>query len=76
MFDFTSKLCYHAQSTAYSMPTFKRAVPKGSGNGSYKPKNLEDGADSKAKVEEMRRFCFVTEVRELAKHLSGNRNYS
>ena len=76
MFDFTSKLCYHAQNTAYSMPTFKRAVSMGSGNGSCKPKNLEDGADSKTKVEVMRQFCFVTEVRGLAKHLSGNRNYS
>ena len=53
-----------------------QAVSKGSGNGSYKPKNLEDGADSKAKVEVMRQFCFVTEVRGLAKHLSGNRNNS
>ena len=48
----------------------------GSGNGSYKLKNLEDGADLKAKIEVMRQFCFVTEVRGLAKHLSSNTNYA
>ena len=48
----------------------------GSGNGSYKLRNLEDGADLKAKIEVMRQFCFVTEVRGLAKHLSSNRNYA
>ena len=45
----------------------------GSENGSYKPRNLEDGADSKAKVGVIRQFYFATEVRGLAKHLSGKR---
>ena len=58
------------------MQTFKRAVSKGSENGSYKPRNLEDGADSKVKVEMMRRFYFATEVWGLVKHLSGNKGYS
>jgi len=58
------------------MQRFKRAVSKGSENGSYKLRNLEDGADSKARVGVMRQFCFATEVSGLAKHLSGNKSYS
>ena len=48
----------------------------GSENGSYKARNLEDGADSKAKVDVMRRFYFATEFWGLGKHLSGNKSYS
>ena len=58
------------------MRKFKRVVSKVSGNGWYKRRNLEDGAVSKGKIEVMRQFCFATEVRGLAKHLSGNRSYS
>ena len=47
----------------------------GSGNGSYKLRNLEDGTDSKGKLEVMKQYCFATEVRVLVKHLSGNKNY-
>ena len=48
----------------------------GSENGSYKPRNLEDGADSKGKVDVMRRFYFATEIWGQVKHLSGNKSYS
>ena len=51
------------------MGTSKRAVSKESGNGSFKPRNSENGADWK--VEVMRQFCFATEARVLGKHLSG-----
>ena len=47
-----------------------------SGNGLYEPGNLEDGANSKANVAVMKQFCFATEVRELAKRLSGKKSYS
>jgi len=56
------------------MGTSKRAVSKGSGNGSSEVGNSENGADWK--VEVMRQFCFAMEVRVLGKHLSGNRRYS
>ena len=50
-------------------------MSKGSGNGSYKLGNLEDGADLEERVEVMTQFCFATEVRALEKHLSGNNCY-
>jgi len=56
------------------MGTSKRAVSKGSGNGSSKVRNSENGADWK--VEVLRQFCFAMGVRVLEKHLSGKRSYS
>jgi len=46
------------------------------GNGSHRLRNSEDGADLVGKVKVIRRCCFVVGVRELAKHLSGNKDYS
>ena len=52
----------------------KRGVSKGSGNGSSKLRNSENGADWK--VEVMRQFYFAMEAPVLGKHLSGNTSYS
>ena len=42
-----------------------------SGNGSYKPGNLEDGADWIGKLEAVRKFSFAMGIRESVRHLSG-----
>ena len=44
-------------------------------NGSYKLRNLEDGADWVEKVKGVRQFCFAMEIRGSAKRLSGNKDY-
>jgi len=76
MIDLDSSTYCHAWSRAYSTGTFKSAVSKESGNGLYKVRNLEDGADWEERVEVMTQFCFATEIRALEKHLSGTNGYS
>ena len=44
--------------------------------GSYKLMNSEDGADLVGKERAIRQFCFAMETRGLARHLSGNKDYS
>ena len=46
------------------------------GNGSYRARNSEDGADLVGKVKVIRRFCFAMEIREWAKHLLGDEDCS
>jgi len=77
MIDLVPSTYCHAWSRAYSTGTFKSAVSKGSGNGSYKLRNLKDGADwEEERVEVMTQFCFATEALALEKHLSGTNSYS
>ena len=45
-------------------------------NGSYKLRNSEDGAGRAGKVQIIRQFCFAIEIRGLARHVSGNKDYS
>ena len=44
-----------------------------SGNGSYKPRSSEDGANWTGKVMALIQFCFAMETRESARRLSGNK---
>jgi len=76
MIDLNSSTYCHTWSRACSTGTFKSAVSKRSGNGSYKVKNLEDGADWEQRVEAMIQFCFAMEVLVLEKHSSGKNGYS
>jgi len=46
------------------------------GNGSYRVRNSEDGADLVENVKVIRGFCFAMEIREWAKRLLGDEDYS
>ena len=45
-----------------------------SGTGLYRPRNLGDGEDWTGKVKELIQFYFAMEIRESARHLSGNKD--
>ena len=55
---------------------FKSAVSIMWGNGSYKLRNSEAGMIAVEKVKEIRRSCFVMEIRGSVRHLSGSKDHS
>jgi len=61
---------------AYDIATFKSAVSTMSGNGLWRLRNLEDGADRVGKVGVMRQLCSAMETQESARHFFGNKDYS
>ena len=61
---------------AYDILAFKSAVSAMSGNGSWRARNSRDGADWVEEVKMIKQFCFVMEIRESEKRLSGNKDYS
>ena len=66
---------YRLLRLAYGIMTFKSAVWTISENGSRKPRNSKDGADWMGEVVARRQFCFVMEIRESVRHLSGRKDY-
>ena len=75
MIDLNSLHGYRHWSLAYGIVTFKSAVWTMSANGSRKLGNSKHGADCMGKVMARRQFCFVMEIRESVRHLSGRKDY-
>ena len=46
------------------------------GNGSYKPRDSEDGPVRAGKVGVVKEFCSAMGIRGSARHSSGNKGYS
>jgi len=61
---------------AYDIAMFKSTVSTMLGNGLWRLRNLEDGADLVGRVGSVRECCFAMEIQESARHSFGNKDYS